>query len=176
LRASNARLAESESARVEAEKRANALSAAAAQLADAQRELAAARSETAQLNSSLQAVERDRTNRISQLQQENAAISARLRQAQGTLDQIAAAARLINGGPVSTATAPSAPVVSAAPAAGSPVSPAPRYHTVSDGDSLTRISTRYYGTASRWQEIYDANREVLKGENSLRPGQRLRIP
>ena len=44
------------------------------------------------------------------------------------------------------------------------------------GDSLTRISTRYYGTASRWQEIYDANRETLKGENALRPGQSLRIP
>ena len=27
-----------------------------------------------------------------------------------------------------------------------------------------------------WQEIYDANREVLRGENTLRPGQRLRIP
>jgi nucleoid-associated protein YgaU len=54
--------------------------------------------------------------------------------------------------------------------------PAPRVHTVVEGDSLTRISVRYYGTGSRWQDIYDANREVLRGENSLRPGQRLRIP
>lgn len=53
---------------------------------------------------------------------------------------------------------------------------APRFHIVMEGESLTRISTRYYGTASRWQEIYEANREVLKGENTLRPGQRLRIP
>ena len=57
-----------------------------------------------------------------------------------------------------------------------PVTPAPRIHAVTEGDSLTRISVRYYGTGSRWQEIYEANREVLKGENALRPGQRLRIP
>ena len=43
---------------------------------------------------------RDRVSRVAQLQQENAAITARLRQAQGTLDQIASAARLINGGAV----------------------------------------------------------------------------
>ena len=67
-----------------------------------------------------------------------------------------------------------APVAAAASAA--PVTAAPRIHTVVEGDSLTRISVRYYGTASRWQDIYEANREVLRGENSLRPGQRLRIP
>jgi nucleoid-associated protein YgaU len=57
-----------------------------------------------------------------------------------------------------------------------PPVPEVRTHVVQEGDSLTRISVRYYGTATRWQEIYDANREVLKGENALRPGQRLRIP
>jgi len=94
-----------------------------------------------------------------------------------TLDQIAAAARLMNGA-MAPSGAPAAAAPAPAPAAtpGLPVAPAPRLHTVVEGDSLTRISTRYYGTASRWQEIYDANREVLKGENTLRPGQRLRIP
>ena len=82
----------------------------------------------------------------------------------------------MNGSVPAPAAASSSAAVPAAPAAGSPVAPAPRVHTVAEGDSLTRISTRYYGTASRCQEIYDANREVLKGENSLRPGQRLRIP
>ena len=47
---------------------------------------------------------------------------------------------------------------------------------VAEGDYLTRISMRYYGTSGRWQDIYDANREVLRGENALRPGQRLKIP
>jgi nucleoid-associated protein YgaU len=94
------------------------------------------------------------------------------------LDQIASAARLLNGGGATTAPLPpSAPAgASAGSAAPGPVQPAPRIHNVVEGDTLTRISVRYFGTSARWQEIYDANREVLKGENALRPGQRLRIP
>jgi nucleoid-associated protein YgaU len=107
------------------------------------------------------------------LRQENAILGARLRQAQGTLDQIANVARMINNGGASGAGSPplrssQAPTSSAAPGA--------RIHVVHDGDSLTRISLFYYGTTGRWQEIYAANREVLQGENALVPGQRLRIP
>jgi nucleoid-associated protein YgaU len=106
---------------------------------------------------------------LASLQQENAALSARLRQAQGTLDQIASAARLMNPGATSAASTPtSRPAVD--------TSQAPRYHTVVEGDSLSRISLRYYGTANRWQEIYEANRDVLSRENVLRPGQRLQLP
>jgi nucleoid-associated protein YgaU len=178
LRSDNTRLAQSDVARREAEQRAAGLAATSSQLAAAQRDLAAARAEAARLNETLQALERDRTNRIAQLQQENTAITARLRQAQGTLDQIASAARLINGGgvPAGTFTGGTAPAAPGPAPTSAPVMPAPRVHTVVEGDSLTRISVRYYGTGSRWQDIYDANREVLRGENSLRPGQRLRIP
>jgi nucleoid-associated protein YgaU len=176
LRAENGRLAEGEAARQEAEQRAASFATAAAQLTATQRELGSARAEIARLNDAMQVLERDRGARIAQLQQENAAIAARLRQAQGTLDQIASAARLINGGAGHPSGAsvsnPSAPTAVAA----APITPAPRVHVVAEGDSLTRISVRYYGTSNRWQEIYDANREILKGENALRPGQRLRIP
>jgi nucleoid-associated protein YgaU len=55
-------------------------------------------------------------------------------------------------------------------------SQAQRFHTVADGDSLSQISVMYYGTANRWQEIFSANRDLLHGANSLRVGQRLRIP
>jgi len=51
-----------------------------------------------------------------------------------------------------------------------------RVYTVLEGDSLARISVRYYGTSNRWQEIYNANRDLLKGANALRPGQQLKIP
>jgi nucleoid-associated protein YgaU len=54
--------------------------------------------------------------------------------------------------------------------------PTARVHVVQEGESLTRISLRYYGTASRWPAIYEANRETLSAENALRPGQRLKIP
>ena len=178
LRTENARLAQlGEQARQEAEQRAAGLSStAAAQAATTQRDLAALRTENARLTDSLQALERDRVTRVSQLQQDNAAISARLRQAQSTLDQIASAARLINGGvgPAASPLPSATPTISSQP---SPATPSPaRAHIVQEGDSLTRISSRYYGTSGRWQEIYDANREVLKGENALRLGQKLVIP
>jgi nucleoid-associated protein YgaU len=153
------------------------LRAGSSQLAAAQRDLAGLRDENARLNDALQASERDRNARIAQLQQDNAAISARLRQAQGTLDQIASAARIISGGSATGFAAAGTP-----PAAGpssSPAAPADapaRIHVVAEGDSLTRISLRYYGTPNRWQDIYNANRDVLKGENALRPGQQLKIP
>jgi len=179
LRAENTRLTQaSDQAKLDAEQKAtSSASAVAAQLATAQRDLAAQRADNARVTDSLQAVERDRVTRVAQLQQENAAIAARLRQAQGTLDQIASAARLINGGssaPVS-ALPPATPTIVSqnAPA---PAAPQARIHVVQEGDSLTRISSRYYGTTGRWQEIYDANRDVLKGENALRLGQRLKIP
>ncbi len=183
VRTENARLAQSETALREVEQRAAALAASANQLTAAQRELQGARTEIARLNETVQALERDRTTRVAALQQENAAITARLRQAQGTLDQIASAARLMNAGgvPASTTVPPTAPIgaAAAAPSAATNsagIVPAPRFHVVVEGDSLTRISMRYYGTSNRWQEIYEANRELLKGENALRPGQRLRVP
>jgi len=173
LRLDQSRLAQSETARQEAEQKMAALSAAAEQLSLAQRDLAASRVEITRLNETVQALDRDRTTRVAQLQQENSAMGARLRQAQGTLDQIASAARMMNGGTPTAAPLPPVPTV-----AGAAVVPtvAPRIHAVTEGDSLTRISMRYYGTSNRWQEIYDANRELLKGENVLRPGQRLKIP
>jgi TPR repeat protein/chromosome segregation ATPase len=148
------------------------IDALAAQLAQLRRELESARATQARAAEAFAAQERERSATIGQLRTENAALAARLGQAQGTLDQIAAAARLgtpaatiASGGPAPTAR-PSAP------AGGAEV----RYHTVVEGDSLSRISLRYYGTANRWQEIFQANRDVLQGSSALRVGQQLRIP
>jgi len=52
----------------------------------------------------------------------------------------------------------------------------PRTYTVQSGDSLTSISRRFYGTPSRWIDIYQANRDRLASENALRVGQEIRIP
>ncbi len=145
----------------------------AADLASAQREAAALRAEAA---------------RVPSLLQDNNALNARLRQVQTTLDQIANNARILTASPGAAPApgtyAPSRPgsisvpnlAAQPAPAETRPAQPAPRYHTVAEGDSLSRISLLYYGSATRWQEIYEANRALLRGENSLRPGQRLRIP
>ena len=148
------------------------IDALTAQMAQLRRELEAARGNQARLTENFAAQERDRSATITQLRTENSALAARLNQAQGTLDQIAAAARL--GTPAaSIASGTPLPVVRTAPA--SPAADA-RIHTVAEGDSLSRISMRYYGTPNRWQEIFQANRDVLQGSSTLRVGMQLRIP
>ncbi len=179
LRAEVQRLARTsqsaEAQRLEAERSASLnVNAMAAQLAELRRDLDNVRGANARLIESNTALERERTTTMAQLRSENAALQARLAQAQSTLDQIAAAARL---GTPAAQIASGAPVpVTIPPAASGPVAAEPRYHVVAEGDSLSRLSLRYYGTAGRWQEIYEANRDELRGANTLRIGQRLRIP
>lgn len=52
----------------------------------------------------------------------------------------------------------------------------PRSYTVRSGDTLSAISAQFYGTPSRWIDIYQANRDRLSSESALRVGQELRIP
>ena len=56
------------------------------------------------------------------------------------------------------------------------VSPSEKSHLVVAGDSLARISQRYYGTANRWQDIYLANPDKIGLDGVLRLGTQLRIP
>lgn len=66
-----------------------------------------------------------------------------------------------------------APQVQAPP----PVSTAGmRRHIVQKGDTLQSISLRYYGTRSRFRDIYAANRDTMPNEGTLRIGMELRIP
>jgi nucleoid-associated protein YgaU len=67
----------------------------------------------------------------------------------------------------------SEPVAAPAPA---PAAPEARTYVVVDGDTLTRISRKFYGTSSRWEDILKANHAVLKDEKSLVVGSTLTIP
>jgi nucleoid-associated protein YgaU len=49
-------------------------------------------------------------------------------------------------------------------------------YTVQPGDSLRKIARRFYGDPGRFQEIFEANRDVLTDPATVRVGQRLRIP
>ncbi len=51
-----------------------------------------------------------------------------------------------------------------------------RVHIVAAGDTLAKISARYYGTSDRWADILTANRDVLGPNNNLVIGRTLRIP
>ena len=51
-----------------------------------------------------------------------------------------------------------------------------RTHTVTAGDTLSHLAQRYYGNASRWPAIFEANRDKLSDPDRIYPGQVLRIP
>lgn len=59
-----------------------------------------------------------------------------------------------------------------------PKKPAPTAttYTVKSGDSLRKIAERLLGSPNRWNEIYEANRQVLKDKDVVRVGMELRIP
>lgn len=51
-----------------------------------------------------------------------------------------------------------------------------RFYTVSRGDSLGRISAKFYGDVNKYTLIYDANRNLLSSPDQIKVGQRLAIP
>ena len=54
--------------------------------------------------------------------------------------------------------------------------PADRIYVVQGGDSLSKISKKFYGDANSWRRIYDANKDVVKNPDLIQPGWKLRIP
>ena len=69
----------------------------------------------------------------------------------------------VQGGASSTAPAPAAPAE-------------PRTYTVVSGDSLSKIAKQFYGKASLWPRIFEANKDQIKNPDLIHPGQKLRIP
>jgi nucleoid-associated protein YgaU len=56
------------------------------------------------------------------------------------------------------------------------ITPAGKTYTVVQGDSLSKIAKREYGDASKWRQIYQANRDVIENPDLIEPGQNLIIP
>lgn len=49
-------------------------------------------------------------------------------------------------------------------------------YTVQKGDTLQKISQKFYGTANKWTKIYKANKATLKAPDKIYPGQVIDIP
>lgn len=49
-------------------------------------------------------------------------------------------------------------------------------YTVRKGDTLQKISQKFYGTTKKWNKIYLANQDKLKGPDKIYPGQVIDIP
>lgn len=57
-----------------------------------------------------------------------------------------------------------------------PAKKEPRYDTVTKTNYLAQMARRYYGHATYWVFIYEANTDVLHNPNRISPGTRVRIP
>lgn len=74
-------------------------------------------------------------------------------------------------------------IVGPAPAAAKPNLPGPaaaaaeeQVHLVVAGDTLSALAQKYYGKASLYMKIFEANKDILKDPNLIKIGQKLRIP
>ncbi len=69
------------------------------------------------------------------------------------------------------------PVIeSSRPAAVSAGEPRFEEYVVQEGDTLQKISKKYYDSFAKWTRIYDANKDVMKDPNRIRAGMKLQIP
>lgn len=66
-------------------------------------------------------------------------------------------------------------LVAPAPKPEEPEEKAEIYEIVS-GDTLGGIAKRYYGKASAYMKIFEANRDIIDDPNKIYPGQKIRIP
>jgi LysM repeat protein len=51
-----------------------------------------------------------------------------------------------------------------------------RMHDVVSGDTLSALAKRYYGDASKYNRIFEANRDQLSDPDKIQVGQKLKIP
>ncbi|MEO1582430.1 MAG: LysM peptidoglycan-binding domain-containing protein [Pseudomonadota bacterium] len=65
----------------------------------------------------------------------------------------------------------SAPAVTETPA-----EPKVEFYVIESGDTLGKIAQKYYGKASAYMRIFEANREVIEDPDKIFVGQTIRIP
>ena len=51
-----------------------------------------------------------------------------------------------------------------------------RFHIIREGETLSEISSHYYGSATKWQKILDANKHLIQDVNKLKPGTKIIVP
>ncbi|QHB17240.1 MULTISPECIES: peptidoglycan-binding protein LysM [Mannheimia] len=50
------------------------------------------------------------------------------------------------------------------------------FYVIQKGDTLWEIAAKAYGNGAKYKAIVEANKEVIKDENKIFPGQKIRIP
>jgi nucleoid-associated protein YgaU len=49
-------------------------------------------------------------------------------------------------------------------------------YVIKSGDTLSKIAKHYYGDASKYMRIFEANQDVISDPNKIFPGQKIHIP
>jgi nucleoid-associated protein YgaU len=172
-------------------------------LATALRSYSLLQDEDAQLKASLDKANADNLSLTQQIEAAKASIAAlqvqaaatsqiaplqtEVRQAQDEASQLAAEnaslqtrLELQAPAPGSKGSVPMRPAQAAAlqpaPPPPAPAPPPAKTYVVAEGDTLTKISKKFYGTSGRWEDILNANHAVVKDEKSLVVGSTLTIP
>ena len=57
-----------------------------------------------------------------------------------------------------------------------PDEPRVEYYEIVSGDTLSGIAKKYYGDATQYPRLFEANREVIKDPDLIYPGQKIRVP
>ncbi|QIM69035.1 MULTISPECIES: peptidoglycan-binding protein LysM [Basfia] len=50
------------------------------------------------------------------------------------------------------------------------------FYVIQKGDTLWAIAEKHYGNGIKYKAIVEANKEVIKDENKIFPGQKIRLP
>ncbi|MGF7452727.1 peptidoglycan-binding protein LysM [Mannheimia massilioguelmaensis] len=50
------------------------------------------------------------------------------------------------------------------------------FYVIQKGDTLWAIAEKHYGNGAKYKAIVEANKEVIKDENKIFPGQKIRVP
>ena len=68
------------------------------------------------------------------------------------------------------------PVNPPAVKANKPATAETQQYTVKPGDTLSKLAERFYNSMSKWEKIYEANKDVVKNPNYIYIGMKLMIP
>jgi nucleoid-associated protein YgaU len=85
------------------------------------------------------------------------------------VDQVVKAENIVNAIEVFKASEP-------APAPAPDAATEGRVYEVVAGDTLGAIAQKYYGKASQYMKIFEANRDILDNPDLIKVGQKLKIP
>ncbi len=82
----------------------------------------------------------------------------------------------VPGVSTSSVAQPSSPNFAAMIESAPAVSSAPQEYTVQSGDTLQKISKKFYDSYRKWNKIYEANKDKIRDPNRLKAGVVLTIP